>query len=180
MEAVNTLFQTNFFGPIELIKEVLPQMRERKSGAIVNVSSIAAARSAVGSGYYAASKAALELMTDGLAKEVEPLGIKVMIVQPGAFRTRFYDDSLQGTDKKIDDYAETAGKTRKENVVNLRKQPGDPDKGGKVIVETIEKDVYPSVLSLGSDAVKAVTATFEARIKQMEEWKEVSAQSDFD
>lgn len=97
-EAVNTLFQTNLFGPVELIKAVLPGMRERKSGAILNVTSIAAARSAVGSAYYASSKAALELLTNGLMKELAPLGIKVMVVQPGAFRTRFYDgESLQGT-----------------------------------------------------------------------------------
>ena len=91
IDDVNLLFNTNFFGPIELIKEVLPQMRANKNGAIVNVSSIAAVRSGVGSGYYAASKAALELMTDGLAKELKPLGIKVMIAQPGSFRTNFYD-----------------------------------------------------------------------------------------
>lgn len=97
IDDVNLLFNTNFFGPIELIKEVLPQMRANKNGAIVNVSSIAAVRSGVGSGYYAASKAALELMTDGLAKELKPLGIKVMIAQPGSFRTNFYDTSLKGT-----------------------------------------------------------------------------------
>ena len=91
IEAVQTLYQTNLFGPIELIKAVLPKMREQKSGYILNVTSIAAARSAVGSGYYASSKAALELLTNGLMKELAPLGIKAMVVQPGAFRTRFYD-----------------------------------------------------------------------------------------
>lgn len=83
IEAVQTLYQTNLFGPIELIKAVLPKMREQKSGYILNVTSIAAARSAVGSGYYASSKAALELLTNGLMKELAPLGIKAMVVQPG-------------------------------------------------------------------------------------------------
>ena len=102
IEAVQTLYQTNLFGPIELIKAVLPKMREQKSGYILNVTSIAAARSAVGSGYYASSKAALELLTNGLMKELAPLGIKAMVVQPGAFRTRFYDgESLQGTKAQI-------------------------------------------------------------------------------
>ena len=78
IEAVQTLYQTNLFGPIELIKAVLPKMREQKSGYILNVTSIAAARSAVGSGYYASSKAALELLTNGLMKELAPLGIKAM------------------------------------------------------------------------------------------------------
>lgn len=180
IEDVEVLFNTNFFGPIELIKEVLPQMRSNKSGAIVNVSSIAAVRSAVGSGYYAASKAALELMSDGLAKELKPLGIKVMIAQPGSFRTNFYDTSLKGTNKKIDDYNETAGKTRKENVVNNKNQPGDPDKAGQVIVETIEREDYPFRLLLGSDAVRIVTQALEERIKEIDDWKDVSSQSDFD
>lgn len=179
-EAVHTLFNTNFFGPIDLIKEVLPQMREQKSGAIINVSSIAAVRSGVGSGYYAASKAALELMSDGLSKELKPLGIKVMIVQPGAFRTNFYDDSLKGTSKKIEDYADTAGKTRKENIVNLHQQPGDPDKAGKVIVETIEKDNYPSTLSLGSDAINIVSEALEARMQQIKDWQDISKKSDYE
>ena len=180
IDNVNLLFNTNFFGPIELIKEVLPQMRANKNGAIVNVSSIAAVRSGVGSGYYAASKAALELMTDGLAKELKPLGIKVMIAQPGSFRTNFYDTSLKGTKNKIDDYNETAGKTRKENVVNHKNQPGDPDKGGQVIVDTIEKDNYPFRLLLGSDATKIVASALEERIQEIETWKNISSQSDFE
>lgn len=110
IEAVQTLYQTNLFGPIELIKAVLPKMREQKSGYILNVTSIAAARSAVGSGYYASSKAALELLTNGLMKELAPLGIKAMVVQPGAFRTRFYDgESLQGTKAQIGDYEAVVG-----------------------------------------------------------------------
>ena len=180
IDDVNLLFNTNFFGPIELIKEVLPQMRANKNGAIVNVSSIAAVRSGVGSGYYAASKAALELMTDDLAKELKPLGIKVMIAQPGSFRTNFYDTSLKGTKNKIDDYNETAGKTRKENVVNHKNQPGDPDKGGQVIVDTIEKDNYPFRLLLGSDATKSVASVLEQRIQEIETWKNISSQSDFE
>ena len=179
VDDVALLFATNVFGPVELIKEVLPQMRARRSGAIINVSSIAAVRSAVGSGYYASSKAALELMTDGLAKELKPLGIKVMIVEPGSFRTNFYDTSLKGTANKIDDYAETAGKNRKENVVNHHNQPGDPDKAGKVIVETIEREDYPGRLLLGSDAVRVVSAELAARIQEIKDWMEVSVQTDF-
>lgn len=176
---VEQLFNTNFFGPIELIKEVLPVMRAQKSGSIINVSSIAAARSAVGSGYYAASKAALELMTNGLVKELAPLGIKAMIVEPGAFRTRFYDTSLKGTSIKIDDYNETAGKSRKENIVNLENQPGDPLKAGKVIVAVAQKDEYPFRLLLGSDAVRIVSEEMEARLKEIEDWKDISITTDY-
>ncbi|WP_321434175.1 oxidoreductase [Trichococcus flocculiformis] len=178
-ESVNLLFDTNFFGPIELIKQVLPYMRAQKKGAIINISSIAAARSGVGSGYYAASKAALELMTDGLMKEVAPLGIKVMTVEPGAFRTKFYDTSLKGTQKQIEDYADTAWKTRKENIVDNQDQPGDPDKAGEVIYETIQKENIPKRLLLGSDAVRIVSAEMKERLQEIEDWSAVSAQTDY-
>ncbi len=178
-ESVNLLFNTNFFGPIELIKQVLPYMRAQKNGAILNVSSIAAARSGVGSGYYASSKAALELMTDGLMKEVAPLGIKVMTVEPGAFRTKFYDTSLKGTQKQIEDYADTAWKTRKENIVDNQDQPGDPDKAGEVIYETIQKENIPKRLLLGSDAVRIVSAEMKERLQEIEDWSAVSAQTDY-
>ena len=178
-ESVNLLFDTNFFGPIALIKQVLPYMRTQKNGAILNVSSIAAARSGVGSGYYAASKAALELMTDGLMKEVAPLGIKVMTVEPGAFRTKFYDTSLKGTQKQIEDYADTAWKTRKENIVDNQDQPGDPDKAGEVIYETIQKENIPKRLLLGSDAVRIVSAEMKERLQEIEDWSAVSAQTDY-
>lgn len=178
-DSVNLLFDTNFFGPIALIKQVLPYMRAQKNGAILNVSSIAAARSGVGSGYYAASKAALELMTDGLMKEVAPLGIKVMTVEPGAFRTKFYDTSLKGTQKQIEDYADTAWKTRKENIVDNQDQPGDPDKAGEVIYETMKKENLPKRLLLGSDAVKIVSAEMKERLQEIEDWSSVSKQTDY-
>lgn len=180
-DQVDLLFQTNFFGPIELIKAVLPYMREKKNGFIVNISSIAAVRAAMGSGYYAASKAALELVTDGLSKEVAPLGIKVMTVEPGAFRTHFYDSSLKGTAVKIDDYTETSGKNRKENVVNKQNQPGDPNKAGQVLVKLInENNTYPQRLLLGKSAVEVVATELENRLHEIQEWKSVSAESDFD
>ena len=177
---VAVLFNTNVFGPVELIKAVLPVMREKHSGLILNVSSIAAVRSAVGSGYYAASKAALELISDGLSKEVTPLALQETIVEPGAFRTHFYETSLKGTSVKIDDYAETAGKTRKEVVVNKGTQPGDPEKAGKLLVELVEAGTLPSRLLLGSDAVKAVSASLEARIEEVKAWAETSSRTDFD
>lgn len=178
-EDVEEVFQTNLFGPIELIKMVLPQMRERKQGAIINISSIAAVRSGVGSGYYAATKAALELLSDALWKEVMPLGIKVMIVEPGAFRTNFFDTSLKGTRIKIDDYAETAGKNRKENMQNKHDQPGNPQKAGALIVDIIEKHDYPKRLLLGSDAVQVVKDELQERLAEIERWKTISYRSDF-
>lgn len=180
IDAVNKLYQTNLFGPIELIKAVLPHMRAQKSGYILNVTSIAAARSATGSAYYASSKAALELLTDGLRKELAPLGIKAMVVQPGAFRTRFYDgESLQGSATEIGDYAETAGKTRVGRFENKHAQPGDPDRAGQVIVKVVNGDHLPNILTLGEAAVGAVKASLEEKIKELDEWAEMSKQCDY-
>lgn len=178
-EAVAELYQTNVFGPVALMKAVLPEMREKKSGAILNVSSIAAVRSGVGSGYYASTKAALELLTDALWQEVTPLGIRVMIVEPGAFRTNFYDDSLKGTQVKIGDYAETAGKTRKEVIVNRNDQPGDPERAGKVLVNVLEQEKLPMRLLLGSDATGFVRKELEHRLEELNDWEKISAESDF-
>ena len=171
----------NNAGPIELIKAVLPKMREQKSGYILNVTSIAATKSAVGSGYYASSKAALEILTNGLMKELAPLGIKAMVVQPGAFRTRFYDGkSLQGTKAQIGDYEATVGKSRPGNFENKHQQAGDPDKAGKVIVEVVHNDDLPEILTLGKAAVTAVKSTLEAKIAELDKWAEVSASCDYE
>ena len=181
IEAVQTLYNTNLFGPIELMKAVLPKMREQKSGYILNVTSIAAARSAIGSGYYASSKAALELLTNGLMKELAPLGIKAMVVQPGAFRTRFYDGkSLQETKSAISDYEGTVGKTRPGNFENKHQQAGDPDKAGEVIVKVVNGDEQPEILTLGKAAVTVVKSTLEAKIAELDKWAEVSASCDYD
>ena len=179
-EDIAKLYNTNLFGPINMIKAVLPKMREQKSGYILNVTSIAAARSAVGSGYYASSKAALELLTNGLMKEVAPLGIKAMVIQPGAFRTRFYDrESIQGTDKPISDYDAALAKSRPENMVNNHNQAGNPMKAGEVIVEVLNLDKQPDILTLGNSGVDAVITTLEGKIKELEEYREYSKKCDF-
>lgn len=178
-EGLNLMYQTNLFGPICLIQEVLPMMRKKKSGAIINISSIAAVRTGAASGFYASSKAALELMSEGLAAEVKPLGIKVMIVEPGSFRTHFYDTSLKGSKMIIDAYKNTAWTRSVENTVNKQNQPGDPNKVGNVIIETIEKENYPQRLLLGSDAVKIVKSTFEQRLNEISLWEDESIKTDY-
>lgn len=179
-EEVARLFQTNFFGPVELIKLVLPQMRKKRSGAVINITSISAIKGIVGSGYYAAAKSALDSISEILAMETKSLGIKVMTVEPGAIRTRFTGDSLKGSDIFIDDYKETAAKNRKENLIDPHGQIGDPDKVGQIIVEMIQKNDYPRRLLLGSDAVSFATEVFQERLKQTEEWKRISTQTDYE
>ena len=178
-EGVDKMFETNFFGPVALIQAVLPGMRERRSGAIVNVSSIGAVRTGAASGYYAATKAALELMSEGLAAELRPLGIRTMIVEPGAFRTHFYDASLKGAAMTIGDYAETAWKRSPQNAVNQGNQPGDPAKAGDVLIDALESENPPLRLLLGSDAVKIVRGALEARIDELNRWEQASARTDF-
>jgi hypothetical protein len=100
-------------------------------------------------------------------------------VEPGAFRTKFYDTSLKGTQKQIEDYADTAWKTRKENIVDNQDQPGDPDKAGEVIYETMQKETLPKRLLLGSDAVKIVSAEMKERLQEIEDWSAISTQTDY-
>lgn len=176
---VDRMFETNFFGPVALIQAVLPGMRERRGGAIVNISSIGAVRTGAASGYYAATKAALELMSEGLAAELRPLGIRTMIVEPGAFRTHFYDSSLKGADMTIGDYAETAWKRSPQNAVNQGNQPGDPAKAGDVLIDVLESANPPLRLLLGSDAVKIVRGALESRLQELEQWADTSARTDF-
>jgi len=176
-EAIRELFETNLFGPINMIKEVLPVLREKGEGVIMNTTSIAAERSAVGSGYYASSKAALDLLTDGLCKELAPLGIRVMVIEPGSFRTHFYDEALKSAPLKVDAYKDSTWKNA--NAVNKRQQPGDPMKAGEVVYEMAFAEEAPFRLLLGSDAVKAVLTTAEGRITEANKFAAVSGKTNF-
>lgn len=178
-DQVAELFQTNFFGPMELIRLVLPKMRAARQGMIVNVSSIGAVRGALGNGYYSAAKGALELATEALAKETESLGIRTMLVEPGAFRTGFYEKRLAESALKIPDYDGLAAQYRKGAAPALHRQPGDPMRGGRVIVQTVLQKNAPFRLLLGSDAVNAAKTTLENRLRELHAWEDVSRQSDF-
>ena len=178
-EKVKELFDTNFFAPAELMKMVLPAMHAQKSGLIVNVTSIGAVRGALGNGYYFAAKGAMELLTEALAKETEHLGIRTMLVEPGAFRTNFYGEGLRGTESRISDYDVLADRYRKENLVNNRDQLGNPMKGGEVIVDTILSGKIPSRLLLGSDAVETAQNVLKDRLQEIEDWMDVSRRSDY-
>ena len=177
-EAIRELFETNLFGPINMIKEVLPIMREKGEGVIMNTTSIAAERSAVGSGYYASSKAALDLLTDGLCKELKPLGIRVMVIEPGSFRTHFYDEALKSAPLKVDAYKDSTWKNA--NAVNKRQQPGNPAKAGELIYKMAYAEDAPFRLLLGADAVKAVVTTAEGRIEEAKKFASFSESTSFE
>ena len=172
-EAIRELFETNLFGPINMIKEVLPILREKGAGVIMNTTSIAAERSAIGSGYYASSKAALDLLTDGLCKELKPLGIRVMVIEPGSFRTHFYDEALKSAPLTIEAYKDSTWKNA--NAVNKRQQPGDPMKAGALVYQMAYAEEAPFRLLLGADAVNAVVTTAKGRIDEAEKFADLSS-----
>ena len=178
--AVEELFQTNFFGPMELVRLILPQMRAQHSGFIINISSIGAVRGALGNGYYSAAKGALELASEALSKEVRQLGIRVMVAEPGALRTGFYGEQLKSSSIHISDYDALAGKYRKTEQTDSHDQPGDPLRAGKLLVQTALQQDSPFRLLLGSDALHAAVETLETRLREARIWAEVSGHVDFD
>lgn len=169
-EDVRGQFETHFFGPLRLIRATLPGMRLRRSGAIVNVSSIAARFIAPGSGYYAASKLALEGLSFTLREEVSPLGIDVLTVEPGPFRTNFLGTSLKQSASAIDDYALTAGARRKERIAGSAPQPGDPAKAAQVIIEAVRAPRTPRIIALGELAIEAFARSAAELQADVDEW----------
>lgn len=176
---VDELFATNFFGPVALMKAVLPGMRAKRRGTIVNFSSIAARVTATGSGYYSATKCALEGLSRGLREEVGPLGIHVIVVEPGQFRTDFSGRSLRQSRSAIADYAETAGRRRIGNDHTSGHEIGNPARGAQLVIKAVEAPNPPSLLLLGSDAVQVVNGALDADRAQVEAWKEDSRTTDY-
>ncbi len=154
-------------------------MRKLSSGLIINVSSIGAVRAAIGNGWCSASKAALELISDALEKEAAHLGIQVLIVEPGAFRTSFYD-SLHGSSTVISDYTQSVGTMRLDQMVDRHDQSGDPERAGRLIVEMVTSGNLPQRLPLGSDAVRVIRTELEDRLEELKKWEATIAHTDYE
>lgn len=176
---VQQLFDTHVFGTVRTIKAVLPGMRARQSGTIINISSIGARMSPAGSGYYAAVKASIEALTLSLRREVGPLGITAMTVEPGGFRTDFAGRSLTQSAVPITDYADTAGKRRKENDTVHGTQKGDPAKAAAALIQVVESGDAPYLLPLGNDAAEVVRGALDALREDIEKWDHVTRSTDF-
>jgi NAD(P)-dependent dehydrogenase (short-subunit alcohol dehydrogenase family) len=170
----------SFFGPVAMIKAVLPGMRARRAGAIVNISTIGVQIMPAGSGYYAASKAALEAMSGALHAELKPIGISVTVVEPGAFRTDFAGRSLTQSSTVIDDYADTAGKRRKEHDTAHGTQPGDPAKAAGAIMAAVESAEPPAFLLLGTDALNTYRRLAGAKLDTITRWEHLTTSTDID
>ena len=179
-DAVQRLFDTHVFGTVRTIKAVLPGMRARRTGTIVNLSSIGARICPEGSGYYSAVKAAIEALTLSLRKEVAPLGVTAMVVEPGGFRTDFAGRSLTQSAVPIADYADTAGKRRKEHGTGHGKQPGDPAKAAAALIQAVESDTPPYMLLLGNDTSDGFRAALDALRAEADTWETLSRSTDFD
>jgi len=176
---IRKMFEVNFFGLCRMIHVVLPGMRKRRKGFIVNLSSIAGLRSFPALGYYNATKFAVEGVSEALWQEVEPLGIKVMLVEPSGFRTDWAGRSANETDHPIDDYASTAH----QNIEHLRAmsghQSGDPVRAAEAIVHAVECPNPPQRLLLGNDAYDGAIAKLDEMRAEFIVWETVSRGADF-
>ena len=176
---VRAMFETNFFGLAAMTRAVLPVMRTQKSGAIVNISSMGGFIGFPGSGYYAATKFAVEGLSESLAKEVAPFGIKVVIVEPGPFRTDWAGRSLKTPKRPIEAYEETAVSRRRQVQSYSGNQPGDPVRAAEAIIAAVEREHPPLRLPLGNFAYDAMGAELEAVRKEYAANEEVARSVDY-
>jgi len=176
---VRRMFEINFFGLSRMVHAVLPGMRKRRNGFIVNLSSVAGLRSFPSLGYYNASKFAVEGLSEALWQEVEPLGIKVMLVEPSGFRTDWAGRSANESKRQIADYAATAGAWRREIRADSGKQPGDPVRAAQAIIEAVGSAKPPHHLLLGNDSYEGATAKLKELATEFAAWEAVSREADF-
>jgi NAD(P)-dependent dehydrogenase (short-subunit alcohol dehydrogenase family) len=176
---VRRMFEINVFGLSRMIHAVLPGMRKRRQGFIVNFSSIGGLRSFPSIGYYNATKFAVEGLSEALWQEVEPLGIKVMLIEPSGFRTDWAGRSANESKRQIADYEATAGAWRKQVRAISGKQPGDPVRAAQAIVNAVESAKPPHHLLLGNDAYEGATGKLEVLRKEFMTWEAVSRGADF-
>lgn len=176
---IRAQFEANVFGLFALTRGVLPHMRQARSGHILNISSVAGFVGFPGSGYYAATKHAVEGWSDALASEVEPLGIKVTCVEPGPFRTDWAGRSLKQTQSRLADYAETAGARLRNTAEKSGTQAGDPVRASDAMIALTLESKPPRHLVLGAWGVEAVEAKLRATLVEIEAWRATSLATDF-
>jgi NAD(P)-dependent dehydrogenase (short-subunit alcohol dehydrogenase family) len=178
-DEVRAMVDTNFFGLARMIRVVLPGMRQRRRGCIVNISSNGGLLAFPGFGYYNATKFAVEGLSEALAKEVAPLGIKVLLVEPGPFRTDWAGRSLKRTKGQIQDYAETAGAPLERLIRGSGKQVGDPVRAGEAIIKAVESENMPLHLVLGRIAVETARDKIELLRRDVDAWEETALSADY-
>lgn len=178
-DKVRAQFDANVFGLFALTRAVLPVMRSQRSGHILNITSVAGFVGFPASGYYAATKHAVEGFSDSLAAEAGPLGIRVTCIEPGPFRTDWAGRSLVQTPNAIPDYAETVGARLKATSEKSGTQAGDPVRAGEAMIRVTEMENPPRHLVLGAWGYDAVTSRLKQRLAEIEAWRETSLGADF-
>ncbi|MFT3666559.1 oxidoreductase [Piscinibacter sp.] len=170
-QQIRAQMELNFFSAAELSREVLPQMRARRSGHILNLTSIAGLVAFPGSGLYNASKFALEGFTEALHHEVKPLGVRVTLIEPGAFRTGFAGSAAMKAAGSIADYAALDAGMDAYYASQNGRQMGDPVKGVQVIVDMVDGDSAPVRLMLGEDAYQLWDSAVASRGRDLSKWR---------
>ncbi|AQS87885.1 short-chain dehydrogenase [Neoasaia chiangmaiensis NBRC 101099] len=176
---IRAMFDANVFGLFALTRAVLPVMRAQKSGRILNITSIAGLIGFPSSGYYAATKHAVEGWSDALAEETAPLGIKVTCVEPGPFRTDWAGRSLKQTPNEIEDYRETAGARLAATAGNSGKQAGDPLRAAQAMIDIAHSDAPPRHFVLGRWGFDAVVDRLGKRLDEIRAWEKPGVETDF-
>lgn len=174
-----SLFETNVFGLLRITRAILPQMRSQKSGHIVNIASLGGLIGVPGWGVYSSSKFAVVGLSEALALEVAPLGIKVTVVEPGPFRTNFLGSSLKKAQISLPEYSETAGQMRAMANEHNGKQLGDPALAAQSILEAVSSNKPPLHLLLGSLADQLANKKLDELRKEFAQWKDLTNSSDY-
>ncbi|MBW4630567.1 MAG: SDR family NAD(P)-dependent oxidoreductase [Iphinoe sp. HA4291-MV1] len=179
-EQIRRNFETNLFGVINMIRAVLPVMRQQKSGHILNMSAIAGFSNELGFSIYGGAKFALEGVSEAVQGEVAPLGIKVTIVEPGPFRTDFIGRSLDRAEQSMDEYQQTVGKFLQFLDKIEGTQPGDPDKAAQVLIQVVNSENPPLRLVLGKYAYSKFRKKIESLTAELDAWEQIAASTDFE
>ncbi|EFM18009.1 MULTISPECIES: oxidoreductase [Pantoea] len=176
---IRAQFDANVFGLFALTRAVLPAMRKARSGHVINITSVAGLIGFASSGYYSASKHAVEGWSDSLALEAGPLGIHVTCVEPGPFRTDWAGRSLHQTPSTLPDYAETAAARMKATSEYSGTQKGDPARAAAAMIAITEHENPPRHLVMGAWGHDAVTGKLKERLAEIDAWKQTSVETDF-
>ncbi len=176
---VRAMFETNVFGLIAATQAVLPGMRQRRRGHIVNISSVGGLVSFPATGFYHATKYAVEGLSESLAQEVAPLGIKVTIVEPGPFRTDWAGRSIKQSATRIADYDQTAGERRGQTEARSGNQPGDPVRAAEAIIAVVQSTTPPLRLVLGKPALGLARGKLDALRQDFDTWESTTLGADF-
>ncbi|SHI66990.1 NADP-dependent 3-hydroxy acid dehydrogenase YdfG [Hymenobacter daecheongensis DSM 21074] len=176
---VQRQFDVNVFGPLHVLRAVLPHLRARKSGHVLNITSIGGLKTFPGVGIYNASKFALEAIGESLAQQVAPLGIKVTNIEPSGFRTEWAGSSATFVDTKIEDYRGTVGENLKGIQSYSGRQPGDPVRAAQAMYDVVRQENPPLHLPLGKAAVKGAREKFTGLLQELEAVAETGNAADF-